>query len=225
MPKSFKVQGEVSGHMVGELPATFGGFSLEGTRIHNNGVAESSDPLARLCLHDVTVRRCQHWPNAAPGVVFRNVVVEDIRGGFGGSRLLLLACVFDNVTLSGSIGGVLFKWRYSFENSAINSAFLADNARRYGSIAMALDISRARWTIFDALLGVPADLVRRDSETQFILKAEHARTLVDRTDIGAWRNVARELLESRFPDTVVVTGGRGVEVEAACRLRSERLLR
>jgi hypothetical protein len=225
MSRPFTVQGEVSGHGVGTLPATFGGFSLEGTRIHNNWVVQSADPLARLCLQNVVVRRCQHWANAAPGVVFRNVVVEDIRGGAGGARLLLLACVFDNVTLAGSIGGVLFKWRYSFDDTALNSAFLADNTRRYESIDMALDISRARWTIFDALLGVPADLVRRNPETQFILRAEHAQALADRTDIGAWRIVARDLLESGLPDTVVVAGQTGIEVEAAHRMRSEQLLR
>lgn len=221
MPKSFHVHGEITGYSIESVPATVGGFTLEGARVHNNWTIETTDPLSRITIQGVVVRRCQLWSMWPKGLLFRNVEVEDIRGA--GVPVQLSACHFENVRLSGWIGGLLFKWQHG-NNEIVNRAFVDDNLRRYSMIEQALDISKARWRTFDSLIGVPARLVKRDAKAQFILKRENARSLVNRDDVSAWRVAARDLLESGLPDTVVVPGESRAGLEAAERLLAAGLI-
>ncbi len=62
-------------------------------------------------------------------------------------------------------------------------AFERDNARIYADTDWALDISAAEFEEFD-IRNVPADLIRRDSETQVIVRRER----VAETE-KIWRNL------------------------------------
>jgi hypothetical protein len=221
MPKHFKVQREITGFSIESAPATVGGFKLEGAKVHNNWAAASSDPLVRICICDVVVRRCQLWSSWPTGILFRNIVVEDTRGA--GVPVLLSACHFDRVVLSGWIGGFIFKWRHGFDKD-VNQAFLEDNLRRYSTVEQAMDISQAHWRTFDALIGVPAKLVKRNPDEHFILRREHAQSIAARDDVGAWRIVASDLLASGLADTVVAPGESPSGNSGAQRLRAEGLI-
>ena len=222
MPRYFKVKGEVTGFSVKKVPTTVGGFSLEGTRIHNNWIPTIKRPEDRVCIENVRIRRCQHWANYAEGVIFRDIHVEDIRGG-GRAPLFLRACLFDNVRISGWFGGVCFQWQYAHE-ATLDRAFLADNRARYKTIKLALDIASAKWTTFGSLIGVPAKLIKRDPTRQFVLTSESAATIVSRQGMGGWRIVAKDLLESGLKDTVVVPGQDARHSLLAQQLLDEGLL-
>lgn len=222
MPKHFKVAGEVTGFAVTSAPATIGGFRFEGTRIHNNRTPNLKSARHRVCIQDVQIRRCQHWANYANAVIFRNIDIEDVRGG-GRAPLFLRACFFENVRIRGWFGGVCFQWQYS-NDETLNRALLDDNLRRYQSVEIALDIAEGRWTTYDSLIGVPAKLVKRDPARQFILTRKSAAALADRRDIRAFSITAEDLLKSGLPDTVIVPGEKAEYMAIARQLLGEKLL-
>jgi hypothetical protein len=68
-------------------------------------------------------------------------------------------------------------------------AFNAANAEFYSSVDWALDISEAEFVECD-IRGIPAHLIRRDPETQVVIKREKALT-------GEWRTL--DLSETYWP--------------------------
>jgi hypothetical protein len=162
----------------------------------------------------VTVYRCEHYACHAFGVAFENVTVHDIRGG-GRAPSFLWGCVFSRVVLQGWISGLMFRWQVDLDDERYSRHFLQANLAYYQSVDWALDVSQARFSFYEVLLGVPSHLIRRDATRQFVMKREAAHVLTNETtEATGWRITASDLIESGLPDTVIVTGGTGKRVQS-----------
>ena len=88
--------------------------------------------------------------------------------------------------------------------------YVVANRRFYQNVDWALDISEAHFTGVEFSSGIPADLVRRDPETQVILRRS---SVVD----GRWRDQIKnslaviwieDFMKAGFDDTILVAGRR-----------------
>jgi hypothetical protein len=145
------------------------------------------------------------------GVIFDDVAVEGLATGPKGP-LFLAACAFRHVTLRGKIGQLLFHHRRYFVSPTsgdekVNSEFHTANLQFYKGVDWALDISEARFSCLDLRGAVPASLVRRDEEHQFVLARETAVS-------GEWGKVPELqgsslglvieiFVETGMPDTIL----------------------
>ncbi|WP_219906184.1 MULTISPECIES: hypothetical protein [unclassified Stenotrophomonas] len=152
-----------------------GGSVFEAVRIANSsfdncGMSLSKHPSRMSSVRDVVVSNCKVINSEIGPTVFEDVQVEGLDVN---PVLLLWSCFYRRVCLVGKIG----KIRVNIEPSAFctDAGVLAEFAERraafYSSVDWALDISRARFVDF-ACKGVPLALIRRDPETQVIVRKQ-----------------------------------------------------
>lgn len=132
------------------------GCTLKGCRL-----VQVDDPGLSLVVRNVVIDHCRMEGCVAAGVYFEDVTVDTLRL----ARLHLLGgCVFKHVTLRGKIGPVM----------AIRPPkpeFVAGIVERYKEVDWALDISEAVFSDADFYY-VPGELIRRDENTQVLLRRE-----------------------------------------------------
>jgi hypothetical protein len=216
MPKYFPVHGEISGlgQLVPRLPAVVGHRSISNTTFHNNSTGRPKAPDRRLTVRDVAIYRCEHFACLAYGAVFEDITITDLRGG-GKAPSFLWGCVYSHVRLRGWIAGLMWRWRIDPNDEAASRRFLAANTAMYAATDWALDISEAKFSFCESLLGVPAHLVRRNDRIHFVMNREGASRLLEvPAPRNVWRITAEDLIDSGLPDTVIVTGGSGEVVRA-----------
>ncbi|WP_405686043.1 hypothetical protein [Streptomyces sp. NBC_00057] len=127
------------------------------------------DPNPSLVVRRIAATRCTLDNAAAIGTRFENITVDHLT--IKGGMLYLTGCVFSRVKLSGRIGPLMVippEPKPGQELSPDADQAIAD---AYKEVDWALDISEAEFT--DAgFYYVPGDLIRRDPETQFLLRRE-----------------------------------------------------
>jgi hypothetical protein len=233
MSTAFTVSQEITGlsRLSHKLPATIGDCKISHTAFHNNSTAIPTDPAKRLTIRDVSIYRCQHWACYAYGVVFDNVTLMDVRGGGIGAKApsFLWGCVFSRVRIRGPLSGLWFRWKVDPDDDSLSRRFLWANIALYESIDWALDISEARFSIYESLIGVPSRLIKRDPTRHFVMAREAALKLAaEGGESTVWRITAQDLIESGVPDAVIVVGGAGkrqrTELDAAKALIDRGLL-
>jgi hypothetical protein len=101
------------------------------------------------------------------GVVFEDVTVDGLATNHQG----LGGCLFKHVTLKGKIGPILTTPPSHGIGEEIRAAMTAAMVDYYKNVDWALDISEAEFSDGDFSM-VPGDLVRRDPETQFLLRRD-----------------------------------------------------
>jgi hypothetical protein len=154
--------------------------------IVRNCVASRNSGLGSVHLHDVTIDGLRtSGVSTVAGAAFSEVVV---RGRCG--RFLVTA-------LSPDIYG-----------EPVASAFSDANEAIYQRVPWALDISDG---IFDELdiRGIPVELIRRDPESQFVVRLKHVVDLQHvwrRLDLGAtpWAGALDNMLHWKMPAKVLV---------------------
>jgi len=168
---------------------TYEGIDLERVTFISCVLGQHDDPEYGFVVRDVTATRCRASACRVHGVRFEDVTVN----GLTGDHLSLDGCLFKHVTLKGKIGPILTTpvKSLSQETTAAMNAAMIDY---YRDVDWALDISEAEFS--DAsLYMVPGDLVRRDPETQFLVRREVVVPIKDSLS-GILRIEA-----SRFEDT------------------------
>jgi hypothetical protein len=209
MPRHFPVTGEITDLGCPRLPATVGHCKIADTAFHNNWTPMPCKPEERLTIRDVAVSRCAHWACSANGAVLDDITITDLRGG-GRAPSFLWGCVYSRVRLRGWISGLMWRWQLDPNDDAKSRRFLQANLAMYESVEWALDITEARFSFYESLMGIPARLVRRDSTAQFVMTQESARQLAnDAGSSSVWHITAAKLVESGLNDTVIVLGGTG----------------
>jgi hypothetical protein len=139
----------------------------------------------------------------------------------------LWGCVFSHVRLRGWISGILVRWQVDPNDLEFSKRFLAANLQMYRSIDWAIDITEAKFSFLECLLGIPVDLVRINPELHFVLRRAAApKVCAERDDV--WKVCADSLLETDLESVVVVVGGRGARLKtdraSARQLRAKGLL-
>jgi len=193
-------------------------------------------PEDRPVIRRMTLVRCRIKASELPPVIAEDCVIDTVsfhRGTWGPQ--LLKGWAFRHVSVRGNITGSVAltpgpaTLGFRASSDATGDPYVVANRRFYEDVDWALDISEARFTSIEMGSGIPSALIRRDPETQVVLRRS---TLLARP----WRNevsapLARiwieNLLASGFDDRVIVAGkrGRGVanELEIIHSLREAGL--
>jgi hypothetical protein len=153
MSTAFTANGEITGlgRSRPRLPSAVGNCKISHTAFHNNSTAIPTSPVARLTIRDVAMYRCHHWACYAYGVVFDSITVTDVRGGGVGAKApsFLWGCVLSHVRIRGAFSGVWWRWRVDPNDDGLSRRFLSANLAFYKSIDWALDITEARFSIYE----------------------------------------------------------------------------
>jgi len=181
----------------------YGDARLVGVTLKRCMVTQSGDPGFGLVVRNVVLERCQMDACKASGVLFEEITIDALRLA---QLHQLSGCVFRHVTLRGRIGSVMVKGPVSVRRDYSDRVACA--VRKYKEIDWALDVSEAVFTDDAEFYYVPGDLVRRDPNSQALLRRE-AFSWADWRDfpghIGPW--------VSRFEvtpfDSIVVIAPKG----------------
>lgn len=155
----------------------------------------------------------------------KTIVVDGLHGEY---EMKTWGAVFKHVTLRRRIGPVLIISNavFPFDPEEVKREFEQANAAYYRTVDWALDISAAEFDDCD-IRGIPARLIRRDPETQAVVKRAKARR-------GDWREMSfgkaewvkaaiKHMLEWGNEDVVLVAGKRAKDFRAT--LNAINLLR
>ncbi|MEL6449425.1 MAG: hypothetical protein AAFQ62_15940 [Pseudomonadota bacterium] len=187
----------------------FGNVSVGRTTVHNNSTPVPSTVRDRVTVRDVSVFQCRHYACLAHGAIFEDVTVTDIKC-VGNAPSFLWGCSYSRVSLRGYIGGLMFRWQCDLQDMRLSTEVAAAQSNEYAGVEWALDLTEADFSSFEALLGVPARLVKRKSGEHFVLTRAAAESIISGSEgYSVWRISAEDLLESPFDDTVLVVGGTG----------------
>ncbi|HEX6508708.1 MAG TPA: hypothetical protein VF221_13850 [Chloroflexota bacterium] len=174
---------------------TFDNCSIRGGRLH------------RLELID-----CRAWSCSLNDVVIEDCLVNDLRtvaAGGGGRRspFFLWGVRTRHVVLTGRIGSLIWNQPKHWARPPTDEQLDAYR-RYYDTVDWALDVSRAKFTSVPTLRsGPPGHLISRDQHTQPLVARD--RVLAADWDglkgrVGIWGGVIQRMLESPWPDEIVL---------------------
>jgi hypothetical protein len=154
-------------------------------------------------VRNAVLERCRLDACGAQGVFFDEVTVDALRLA---QLRPISGCVFRHVTLRGKIGSIMI----------IGPGLgLPDDAKRvaaavekYKEVDWALDIRDAVFTSAAEFFGVPGDLIRRDENTQVLLRREAFAGMDWRDLPGAVGTWSRRFKATPF-DSIVVVAPKG----------------
>jgi hypothetical protein len=168
MEKFFK---EIIGYrkVIGS-PKVLRDAEFEQCYFEGGALAQHDDPTCGFVVKNVILRKCRAGRIELHGVRFEDVTVE----GLTYPRLVhAAACLFERVTLRGPIGPIQTMPANYTLPAQMRAAFLEQAMKFYAGIEWALDISHAEFSSADFNY-VPGNLVRRNSESQFLVHRKAA---------------------------------------------------
>jgi hypothetical protein len=134
----------------------------------------TNDIRKRCTVRNVWLTDCEGINSEIGCAILEDVVVDGLKLN---DLMIGFATRFKRVVLKGKIGPIKINstpLNVDLTQDAL-AAFERDQRSFYADVDWALDISQAILATFE-LEGVPADLVRRDPETQAIVRRENALT-------------------------------------------------
>jgi hypothetical protein len=179
-------------------------------RFESSGLSITREPRLRAIIRNIHLRKCEQRGSTLRAAIVEDVLVEDFKTN---GLFQTWGAVFKHVTLRGKIGRIMISPLVAPGSATLEQqrAFDDANAEYYAKVDWALDISEAQFEGECDLRRVPAHLVRRDAETQVVVKREKAMQ-------GEWRKLdlaktywARAIegfLQEGDPDIVFVAGKR-----------------
>lgn len=167
-----------------ESGAIFSDLEFRRCRFEVAGVSITLEPAKRSTFRRIKFVQCEQdkciiWPG-----IIEDVVIDGLDTG----RLLIAnACAYKHVVLRGEVGNIkicrTIPWVSGPAGYLVRRQEAMDraNAEYYQGVDWALDISQAEFTSGE-VEGIPPELVRRDPETQFVLRSHAIKD-------GRWRKV------------------------------------
>jgi hypothetical protein len=138
-------------------------------------ISETNDIAKRNTVKNIrlfdciTQNHCSIGPAIIEDVIVDGLITDDL--------FILWDPLFKHVTLRGEVGQIKINDVISHEVDSfkpeIQKPFDKAKKKYYQKVDWALDISEAEFILFE-LSGVPLHLVRRDTESQVIIKRENA---------------------------------------------------
>lgn len=226
---------ELRGRSGYTFPQPIEDVELRGCRFIQWQQPADRSPADRPSLRRVTATGC-HFDACDLGPVIAEdctVVRPTFHRGIWGPQLVG-GCALRHVTIRGPVTGsllVTYARRLGPIGAAASDPFVEANRAFYQDVDWALDISEAAFTNVDMWRSdIPSDLVRRDPETQAIMRRKDLLDARWRTlnlpDPSAALGIER-FLDSELPDTIIVASKRGKyfarERETIRVLRAEAL--
>lgn len=144
----------------------YSNFELNGALFEHCTLAQFDRPLETV-VRDASLTSCKATgPCFVHGVKFENVTV---RYFVADEAVDFAACVFRNVVLEGTVGPFITTRAHPSLGGERRAEISQLMVEYYREVDWAIDISRGAFV--DATLPmVPGELVRRDPETQFLVK-------------------------------------------------------
>jgi len=178
-------------------------------RFESSGLSITRKPELRSTVRNARLSRCEQRGSTVKAAIIEDVIVEHFTTN---GLFQTWAAVFKHVTLRGKIGRVMVSPLVAPGSATLDQqhAFDVANADYYANVDWALDISEAEFEECD-LRRVPAHLVRRDSQTQVVIKREKAMAGKWRDlDLSKtyWASAIEGFLKEGDPDIVFVAGTR-----------------
>jgi uncharacterized protein YjbI with pentapeptide repeats len=177
---------------------TFADVDLVRCEFTGSNLSQFDDTSMNLIVRDVTASRCVAKRSSLSGVRLDNVLVDGLRSSGG---VKLYGCTFRHVTLRGRIGSLMVVPPKFSMSQDRRDALTASIVRYYQDVDWALDISEAEFESID-LYYVPGDLVKRDPETQYLLRRESFAD-VDLSELPVRARIAVGRFESTPFDSIV----------------------
>jgi hypothetical protein len=187
---------------------TFEHLEFRDCFFNNCSVSRTTEVERRTVVRNISVTDCREMGCQVGPVILEDVTVHNLLI----ADLLILWCpAFKHVTLKGRLGSIKVNDvpdSGPFTRETLGAAFAAAQRDFYAKVDWALDIREAD-PILLQLEGVPADLVRRNPETQGVVRRKRAskrgwRRKVSK-DCDYWLPYIDNLVGSDHPDTVLVT--------------------
>jgi hypothetical protein len=160
--------------------ATYSDTEFIKCRFESSGISVTRDVKRRSTFRNIHLLKCEQRGSAVESAILENVFVD----GFKTNGLLQCwGAVFKHVTLRGRIDRIMISPAIAagLATPEQQRAFDLENAEYYRGVDWALDIREGEFQECE-LQRVPAHLVRRDPETQVVVRRDQALS-------GAWREV------------------------------------
>ena len=186
--------------------ATFENLAFERCTFINCGISYTTDVAKRPLVRNIRLEKCSAINCGVGPAILENVVVDGLATN---DLLIFWGTLFKNVTIKGDIGDIKINKAVHHVDcrAQIQSPFDSARSECYDNLDWALDIREARFQDFD-LQGIPANLVRRDPETQVIVRRQKALQGEWRENISPsntyWPFVIDMFLQDGDPDIVLV---------------------
>lgn len=187
----------------------FEGFVFRRCSFLSCAISITKNPKLRSTVRNVVIEDCEVRGSSVRSAIIEDTVVDGLKTHNG--TLDCWGAVYKHVTIRGRIGGLFLTNHMIGDPPEVQKAF--DDARMayYANVDWALDISEAEFSTECCIRGVPADLIRRDPETQAIIRRWK---VLD----GAWREIDMKMtgidvvisymLDNNFQDIIVVAAKR-----------------
>jgi hypothetical protein len=168
----------------------------------------SLDPKTRPILRGVKLENCEEISSTLRGAIVEDVSVDGLKSSGGMAGLFTWSTVFKHVVLKGKIQRVVLKPLIAATGTTKEQqqAFDKANDLYYSTVDWALDISQGEFKECQ-IEGIPAQLIRRDPETQVVVtRAKAALREWQKLDLSKthWATSLAFLLSGRDQDVVLV---------------------
>lgn len=155
-------------------------------------------------VNNTVLERCRVSGGRLRGVIVEETLVDGLKTS---GLFQTWATVFKHVTLKGKIDRLMLSdlFHPGFPTSQFQKIVAQANADYYATVDWALDIREAEFIDFDCR-GVPAQLVRRDPETQIMVTRERLLACGDAISAGGelWKSwLQMILLDEQYPNVVL----------------------
>lgn len=158
-----------------------GELRFVGCDFTNCSLSATTDIERRTVVRNLEIVRCVANSCHIGPAIFEDIRVEGLETN---QLLIAWGALFKHVTLSGKIGELKVNQRIGSTNDVtpvIQARFDAFRKSYYHSVDWALDISGARFRDEFEFRGIPARLIRRDPDSQAVVKRERVLAA------GDWR--------------------------------------
>lgn len=168
-------------------------------------ISITRSPSKRATVRNVSLTTCEQRGCQVNNAIVENVVVNGLKTN---GLLQTWGAVFKHLTLRGKLGRIMLSPAIApgVATPAEQRAFDDANREYYSRVDWALDISDGEFEELD-IRGIPARLIRRDIETQAVVKREKAMSGTwRRIDLSKtyWATSLQFLLDFGFQDIVLV---------------------
>jgi hypothetical protein len=184
---------------------TFSDFEFRECRFESCWISFTRHPHRRSTVRNVRLIDCEETGSTLYSAIVEDVLVDGFKTH---SPFQCWGAVFKHVTIRGKIGRVMTSPLIltAVAEPEEQRAFDLANETYYSTVDWALDISEARFLEAD-LRGIPARLIRRDPETQFIIRRERVLQISSKArEAGGdyWVKAIQLFLDLDLPDKVIV---------------------
>ncbi|MFE4599869.1 hypothetical protein ACFRKE_03350 [Kitasatospora indigofera] len=155
----------VEGKKIFNADVVLENLNLSGVEFRGCALAQFERPLMTR-VRSVALKNSKAAGCSIHGVSFDDIVVENLSFS---QPLEFAACTFRHVRLAGKIGSFITTPPHYSLSANVVQAFTDAAVSHYQGVDWALDISAAEFSDASIYM-VPGNLVKRDRETQFLLK-------------------------------------------------------